>query len=94
MKQVDVAIKDGWRLAIPSPTVSRYELRHGHQTLAGRLPNPIRCFSEKHLPVSEGATYYRSQAVGMLVARLLLAGYGPLMTGSVRSLPGLRSTKR
>ncbi len=93
VKQVDVVVKDGWRLAIPSPTVGRYELSHGHQLLAGRLSSPIRCFSEKHLPVSEGATYYRNRAGGMLIAKLLLAGYGPFIDAERAELAGIEIDK-
>ncbi len=76
VKQVDLAILDARFLALPTPSVGRYEIKHGHMIVYGRLPYKIRSFPAHWLPLFEGTRYYRNRAGGLLIARLLLDGKG------------------
>lgn len=75
-KQVDTVVVPDRKLLVPAPTVARYEIRHGHRVLLGRLPYPITALSPRLLPLEEGTKYLRTRAGGLLIARLLLDGYG------------------
>jgi len=93
VKQVDVMVTSGARLAIPVPTVARYEMKHGYRVLWGASPGAIRALPARWLPVHEGTKYYRNRAGGLLVARLLLDGCGQFDTAGRRELAFLEINK-
>lgn len=76
VKQVDVSITHWFVLLIPSPTVMRYELSEGHIVLYGSLPYRIQRIPSHWIPLHEGTKYFRNRGGGLLIARLLLDGYG------------------
>ena len=72
VKQIDVLVVGPYFLAIPVPSVARYEIRNGHKLLYGRLPFKIRSFPARLLPLYEGTRYFRTRASGLVIARLIL----------------------
>ncbi len=93
VKQVDVMVTTATRLAIPVPTVARYEMKNGHRILWGALRHPIRAVPARWLPMHEGTKFYRNRTAGLLIARLLLDGCGQLQPEIRRELAFLEINK-
>ena len=72
VKQVDIAYIDCWKLALPVPTLARYEIKNGNIPLYVKSPVQIRCMPSKLLPLYEATTYFRTRIAGLLIARLIL----------------------
>jgi len=76
VKQVDILLIHRSKLLVPSPTVLRYEICNGHKVLYGSLPHRIRGIPARWIPLCEGTKYFRNRCGGLLIARLLLDGFG------------------
>lgn len=72
VKQVDLGFIDAWKLALPSSSIARYEVKKGFKLLYNKGTIRISCFPRKLLPLYEAIKYFRTRGGGLLIARLLL----------------------
>jgi len=75
VKQVDVSVIEYWKLIIPIPSTSRYDLSRGNKVLYGRKII-IASVPSRFIPLEEGVRYFRNRGGGLLISRLLLDGFG------------------
>lgn len=92
VKQVDIMTVERGNLAIPVPSVARYELKWGTKLLYGRGCR-IRSVPAWLLPLQEGTRYFRTRAGGLLIARLLMDRAGDFPEGVRRELAFLEINK-
>lgn len=93
VKQVDLAFVDYWKLYIPSYSVARYENKHGYKLLYGKKPLLFASIPNFLIPKIEGTKYFRTRGSGLLIAALLLEGYGDFSKKERQELTFLEISK-
>lgn len=74
IKQIDIGLKTTAVLRRGPNTIALYELRHGHQLIAGRqeVVDQLPTFPPDAIPMTEGARLLLNRGAGLLIVALYL----------------------